>query len=270
MKLNRFRANALLLVCEMEITRVLSLEGLSAVTINIDGNVVDPKFRAHQMGTILGLPNLIETISHFESDETGIAFVNFPGQGRWKTWWLSEFGLYRLIGLSDKPFASAFCRLIGGVLREIRQTAIEEANAALAAADRALAGACNALEEADQAIAQRDKALVDFRQEIFSEQISVSEVDTGVYEIGTSMRTESAVFKQMTTNSALVSWVAEFALSEYASGSGRFFKCKLSRIVNIIKVASSVIDVFGSSVLSKDMNSIIDMVKIGLDNLVEL
>ena len=107
------------------LVKAFSDVGLSqGVSINIQGTLEDPLFQANQIGTLLGLVNIRETIKDFDADEKD-AVSTTDSIGRHQTiLYLTELGLYRLLGMSRKPFARPFvvykqhvCR---GCLREAR------------------------------------------------------------------------------------------------------------------------------------------------------
>lgn len=112
----------------MDIVKAFEAAGLErGVTINIHGTHDAPLFQASQIGKLLGLKNIRETIKHFDDDEKGVSLTYTLG-GPQTTIVLTEVGLYRLLGMSRKPIAYPFQKWVGCVIREIRQTGKYEAD----------------------------------------------------------------------------------------------------------------------------------------------
>ena len=83
-------------------------ERQALTTINIQGTPEEPLFQANQIGSLLGLVNIRETIKDFDEDEKG-AVSGADSTGRQQTiLFLTELGLYRLLGMSRKPCARPF------------------------------------------------------------------------------------------------------------------------------------------------------------------
>ncbi len=89
------------------------------VQINIRGNDENPLFQANQIGEILGVSCVRSTIRDFDDDEKVVQDMHTPG-GMQKTTFLTELGLYRLLGRSQKPIARTFQKWISQVVKEIR------------------------------------------------------------------------------------------------------------------------------------------------------
>ena len=107
----------------MDIVRAFTDVGLAnGVTINIQGTPDDPLFQANQIGELLGLVNVRESIKDFDEDEKD-AVSSTDSIGRHQTIiFLTELGLYRLLGMSRKPFARPFQKWVAKVVKEIRLT----------------------------------------------------------------------------------------------------------------------------------------------------
>ena len=72
------------------------------VTINIQGTPEDPLFQANQIGELLGLVNVRDAIKDFDDDEKD-AVGSTDSIGRHQiVLFLTELGLYRLLGTSRK------------------------------------------------------------------------------------------------------------------------------------------------------------------------
>ncbi len=97
------------------------IENNSDFKIDIQGTIEDPLFHASQIGELLGFSNIREIIRDFEEDERKQVKVKTEG-GAQTVNYLTEIGLYRLIGRSRKPLARTFQRWVVNVIKEIRTT----------------------------------------------------------------------------------------------------------------------------------------------------
>ena len=82
------------------------------ITINIQGTPEDPRFQASQIGALLGLVNIRETIKDFDEDETSVSSTDTSRTAVF----LTELGLYRQLGASRKPCARPFQKWVAGSL----------------------------------------------------------------------------------------------------------------------------------------------------------
>jgi prophage antirepressor-like protein len=87
--------------------------------INIQGTLEDPLFQANQIGKLLGISNIRDAIKDFSDNEKDVGLTDTLG-GKQETIFLTEYGLYRLLGRSRKPIAHKFQEWMVSVLKEIR------------------------------------------------------------------------------------------------------------------------------------------------------
>jgi prophage antirepressor-like protein len=97
------------------------------ININIQGTLENPLFQANQIGKILELSNINENLKDFGSDEKVIILTYTLG-GIQNVTFLTEIGLYRLLGRSRKPIASLFQKWIINVIKDIRVNGIYQLN----------------------------------------------------------------------------------------------------------------------------------------------
>jgi hypothetical protein len=90
----------------MDILKAFSLLD-TEYQINIQGTLEDPLFQANQIGKLLGIVNIRDTIKDFSENEKGVGLTDTLG-GKQETIFLTEYGLYRLLGRSRKPIAHKF------------------------------------------------------------------------------------------------------------------------------------------------------------------
>ncbi len=86
--------------------------------INIQGTLEDPIFQANQIGKLLGISNIHHSLNNFDNEEKVCRTTSTPG-GKQEIVFLTEFGLYRLLGRSRKPIADKFQKWMVSVLKEI-------------------------------------------------------------------------------------------------------------------------------------------------------
>ncbi len=87
--------------------------------INIQGSVEDPLFQANQIANILEMKNVRETIKDFDETERHTVPTMTQG-GMQNVLFLTEIGLYKLLGRSRKPVASVFQKWMINTVKEIR------------------------------------------------------------------------------------------------------------------------------------------------------
>jgi prophage antirepressor-like protein len=102
----------------MDILKAFSLVG-DDYQVNIQGTHENPLFKAKDIANILELKNIRENLKDFSSDEKVVS-LSYSLGGQQETIFLTEIGLYRLIGRSRKPIAQIFQRWIINVIKEIR------------------------------------------------------------------------------------------------------------------------------------------------------
>jgi len=89
------------------------------IIINIEGTYENPLFQANQIGKILEIKNIVENLRDFDENEKILSLTNTLG-GIQNTVFLTEFGLYKLLGRSRKPIASVFQKWMINTIKEIR------------------------------------------------------------------------------------------------------------------------------------------------------
>lgn len=103
-------------------TALLSCLSFEGVKVRVVGTPESPCWVAADVGAVLGIEKVRNTIEDFEPDEKGAHTVSTPG-GPQEMLTLTEPGLYRLIFISRKPDAAKFRRWVfHEVLPQIRRT----------------------------------------------------------------------------------------------------------------------------------------------------
>ena len=107
----------------MDILKAFSLLNGVVCEINIQGTLENPLFQSNQIGKLLGMSNIRENLRDFGEDEKIVSLTD-TAFGAKDTNFLTEIGLYRLLGRSNKPIASVFQKWMITTIKEIRITGI--------------------------------------------------------------------------------------------------------------------------------------------------
>lgn len=102
----------------MDILKAFSLLD-AEYQINIQGTLEDPLFQANQIGKLLGIVNIRDSIKEFSERDKHVVLTD-TSTGLKEANFLTEFGLYKLLGRSRKPIAHKFQEWMVSVLKEIR------------------------------------------------------------------------------------------------------------------------------------------------------
>jgi len=272
----------------MDIVRAFSDSGLShGVAINIQGTADDPLFQANQIGEMLGLINIRETIKDFDADEKDAVSTTDAIGRRQTVLFLTEVGLIRLLGLSRKPIARPFQKWVAKVVREIRlagkyelenrlvqaSLASQEHETALALAAKEKDDAVAELAVRDSALASKDAELAAFRSKTYEElprldtiyvNKEIAELSSNTHKIGRSidakkreaqLNTGSAqgsrmIYTRFTHNAKIVEDMCRVALKRYhiaTLGGVEHYSCSIDHSVDVIDLACTVMDTMASS-----------------------
>lgn len=89
------------------------------IEINIQGTLENPLFQANQIGKLLDLTNIRVNLQDFNEEEKVIS-LTYTLTGLKETNFLTEIGLYKLLGRSRKPIAHTFQSWMINTIKEIR------------------------------------------------------------------------------------------------------------------------------------------------------
>jgi len=104
----------------MDILKSFVLDG-SEFAVNVMWDDGTPFFRATEIGAVLGLKEVTNTVAQFDADEKEEKVAQSNG-GLQNTVFLTEAGLYRLLMISRKPVARPFQKWVTSVLVSIRES----------------------------------------------------------------------------------------------------------------------------------------------------
>ena len=110
----------------MDIFRAFSLNDKEHL-INIQGTIEDPLFQGNQIGELLGIKNFHAHINDFTDEHKVLCQIKTNG-GIQNVIFLTELGLYKLLGRSRKDIAAKFQNWIVKVIKEIRITGMYKLN----------------------------------------------------------------------------------------------------------------------------------------------
>lgn len=103
----------------MEIVKAFNENGMSQ-TITIKGTTTNPLFRASDIGSILEISNVRQSIKDFDNTEkVAVSITDSIGREQ-NVSFLTELGLYQLLFISRKPVAKIFKKWVCEVIKEIR------------------------------------------------------------------------------------------------------------------------------------------------------
>ena len=106
----------------MDILKAFSLDD-KEYPINIQGTVDDPLFQANQIGRLLDIKKIANQIALFDSNEK-VSRETFTQGGVQNAIFLTEKGLLRILGRSNKPIAQKFQKWSNDVIKELRRNGI--------------------------------------------------------------------------------------------------------------------------------------------------
>lgn len=99
----------------------LLVENFDNLDITIYGSHEEPLFKAKDIGELLGIEKIRNTIKNFDKDEAyNIPLKDALGRIQ-ETSFLTESGLYKMMMISRKPIAKKFQKWVFSVLKQIRE-----------------------------------------------------------------------------------------------------------------------------------------------------
>ena len=246
----------------MDLVRAFTDAGLKqGVTINIQGTYKEPLFQAKQIGELLGMTNIRKTLADFDDDEVHVTTSYTSGVAREATF-LTEVGLYRLLGMSRMPLARPFQKWVAKVVKEIRLNGKYELEKQLES-QRAITAAKEAELEAKEAELQafKSKTYEELprldKNYIFKDASQLSTdhhklgkaIDEGKREaqLNTSLSDGGKmIFVRPSTNGKLVEDIAKHALKRYHVAR-EHYNCRVEHTADVFDIAGTVVDVLASS-----------------------
>ena len=264
----------------MDLVRAFAAAGLTkGVSIHIQGTAEEPLFQANQVGELLGIANVRDSIKDFDDDETRVGTTDTSAGPRQATF-LTELGLYRLLGQSRKPIARPFQKWVATVVKEIRlkgrydleeqralltrekeqaQLALEAKDAELAAKDAELAAKYAELER----IKTKTYEEVPKLDNVYIHK-SAAELASDAHKVGKALSDKKReaqlntalaqggkmIYVRPTHNAKIVEDIAKVALRRYhiaSLGGVEHYNNRVEHSVDVIDIAATVVDTLASS-----------------------
>lgn len=98
----------------------LLIEQFKDFNIEIYGKYEEPLFKAKDIGNLLEIKNIRQTLTNFDKDEVCIIYVTDSLGRLQETKMLTEQGLYKMLMISRKPIAKDFQKWVFNIIKEIR------------------------------------------------------------------------------------------------------------------------------------------------------
>ncbi|MDD4938248.1 MAG: BRO family protein [Candidatus Shapirobacteria bacterium] len=99
----------------------LIIKKFEDLDITVYGTFDNPLFKANDIGDLLGIKNIRDTIKDYNGKQKGVVLTDTLG-GLQETTMLTEQGLYKVLMKSRKPIAEKFQDWVCQVIEEIRKT----------------------------------------------------------------------------------------------------------------------------------------------------
>lgn len=98
----------------------LVVKQFNGLNIQVYGTVEEPLFKAKDIGDLLGIKNIRDTVSNFNSKQRRVVLTDTLG-GQQEVTFLTEQGLYKVLMRSRKKIAEQFQDWVCEVVEEIRR-----------------------------------------------------------------------------------------------------------------------------------------------------
>ena len=238
----------------------LMTKQFKGLNVQVYGTYEEPLFKAKDIGDLLEMSNIRETISSFNiKQRCDVSLTDAMGREQ-RTTFLTEQGLYKLLMISRKKIAEQFQDWVCEVVEEIRLMGKYDLQ--------------EQLEKQQQLLLTKEQELLKYKEKTYEEiektgHIYVIKTDGGT-KVG---KTKDCVSKRIkglqtanvsdievlldfpTSNADLLEKCVHYILDRYRCNSNReFFDCDINYIKNIVELCGTVMDTLKSSYqhISKD------------------
>jgi prophage antirepressor-like protein len=244
----------------------LLVKQFNGLNIQVYGTFEEPLFKAKDIGELLGIKNMRDTISSFNHKQKVVGLTDTLG-GQQEVTFLTEQGLYKVLMRSRKKIAEQFQDWVCEVVEEIRKKGkydLEER-----------------LKEHQQLLQSKEQELLKYKEKTYEEiektgHLYVIKTDGGT-KVG---KTKDCVSKRIkglqtgnvnnieiildfpTSNPDLLEKCVHYILDRYRCNSNReFFDCDVSYIKTIVDVCGTVIDTLKSTYQHISKEELVDKLK---------
>jgi prophage antirepressor-like protein len=253
----------------------LLVEKFNDLNINIYGTYDEPLFKAKDIGDLLEIKNVKDTIKNY-NDKQKLGVVLTDPHGRLQeTNMLTEQGLYKILMKSRKQIAEQFQDWVCEIIKEIRLKGKYDLEEQLKAKEIEYEKQLKEKEiETQKLLEEKELELIKYKEKIYEEiektgHIYVIKTDGGT-KVG---KTKDAVKKRIrglqtgnmndiemlldfkTSNADLLEKTVHYILDRYRCNSNReFFDCDIDYIKIVVNIIGNTIDTLKSCYqnISKD------------------
>ena len=261
----------------------LLVEKFNDLNINIYGTYEEPLFKARDIGDLLEIKNVKDTVNGMD-DQCKIlkkAPVGITDRCL-EQLFLTEDGLYELLFISRKPIAKQFKVWIRHIIKEIRLKGKYDLEEQLKAKELETQKLLEEKEqkeiETQKLLEEKDLELIKYKEKIYEEiektgHIYVIKTDGGT-KVG---KTKDAVKKRIrglqtgnmneiemlldfkTSNADLLEKAVHYILDRYRCNSNReFFDCDIDYIKRVVNIIGNTIDTLKSSYQNISQDELLD------------
>ncbi len=99
----------------------LLVKQFGELNINIYGTYTDPLFKAKDIGDLLEIAKIRDSLKNLDDEDKILKVADTTG-GLQEQYFITENGLYELLFTSRKPIAKEFKKWVKNIIKEIRLT----------------------------------------------------------------------------------------------------------------------------------------------------
>jgi prophage antirepressor-like protein len=239
----------------------LLVKQFNGLNIQVYGTYEEPLFKAKDIGDLLEIKNIRDTMSSLDDQcKTKLNVGNADVGNKSDTWFLTEDGLYEILFISRKPIAKQFKVWIRNIIKEIRLKGKYDLQEQLKLQEQKEI-------EYKQLLQQKDQELIKYKEKTYEEiekngHVYVIKTDGGT-KVGKTKDTVNKRIKGLqtgnvhdievfldfpTSNPDLLEKCAHYILDRYRCNSNReFFDCDLNYIKTVVEICGNVLDTLKST-----------------------
>ena len=246
----------------------LLVKQFNGLNIQVYGTYEEPLFKAKDIGDLLGIKNIRDTLTSLDEQcKIKVNVGNADVGNNSDTWFLTEDGLYELLFISRKPIAKQFKVWIRNIIKEIRLKGKYDLEEKIKEHQQQLEAKEQKELEYQQQLEAKEQELLRYKEKTYEEiektgHIYVIKTDGGT-KVG---KTKDAVNKRIrglqtgnvnnieilldfkTSNPDLLEKCAHYILDRYRCNSNReFFDCDINYIKTIVEICGNVINTLKST-----------------------
>jgi prophage antirepressor-like protein len=241
----------------------LLVKQFNGLNIQVYGTYEEPLFKAKDIGDLLGIKNIRDTLTSLDEQcKIKVNVGNTDVGNNSDTWFLTEDGLYEVLFISRKPIAKQFKVWIRNIIKEIRLKGKYDLEEKLKEHQQLLQ-----VKELEHQQTQQE--LVKYKEKTYEAiektgHVYVIKTDAqGAYKVG---KTKDAVTKRIrglqtgnvdniqvlldfkTSNPDLLEKNVHYILDRYRCNSNReFFDCDINYIKTVVVICGNMLDTLKST-----------------------